>query len=119
MNNVEIEGGLGKDPDFGFTGSGRAWCRFTLAVSDIEWSGAEKREVISTTWIGCQAWGYIAEELMREDPKKGEKLYVRGKLTQSEYEDKDGKTVRKTRVGVTSFQFTNRKFREPAESALV
>ena len=84
MNSVEIEGGLVKDPEVGFTGSGRAWARFTLAVSDVVYDPQTKRDAVATLFISCQAWGSKAEEIMTADPHKGDKLYVRGKLDQSE-----------------------------------
>jgi len=111
MNNVEIEGGLANAPDFGFTKSGRAWARFTLAVSEVRWNARTSSEEISTTWVSCQAWGSQAEELMKDDPVRGEKLYVKGRLDQSEFQDSDGKTQRKTRVEIVVYQFTSRKAR--------
>lgn len=108
MNHVEIEGGLVDAPEVGFTGSGRAWARFTLAVSDVVWNPQSRQDEVATHFISCQSWGYVAEQVMTADPTKGEKLYVRGKLDQSEYEDNQGKKQRKTRVRVVSFSFTNR-----------
>jgi single-strand DNA-binding protein len=114
MNQVEIEGGVVNEVDVGFTASGRAWCRFTLAVPDVVYNPKERREQIATHFISCQAWGYVAEQLIAGDPQKGEKLYVRGKLDQSEYEDNQGKKQSKTRVQVIAFQFTNRLARVTA-----
>lgn len=108
MNHVEIEGGVVNEVEFGFTPNGRAYARLTLAVPDVVYDPATRTDTVATHFISCMAWGYTAEQLMADDPRSGEKVYVRGKLDQSSFEDKDGKKQSKTRVRIVSYAFTNR-----------
>lgn len=108
MNHVEIEGGVVNDVEFGFTPNGRAYGRFTLAVPAVVYDPQIREDKVVTHFISCMAWGYTAEQLMADEPRSGEKVYVRGSLDQSAWEDKDGKKQSKTRVRVIAYQFTNR-----------
>lgn len=118
MNKVEISGGLVNKTDWGFTESGRAYARFTLAVPGVRWNPQESREEVTTTYVSCVAWGGTAEELMEYDPRKGEKMWVVGKLSQNEWVDKKGEKQSKTRVSVDFFHWLNPKSITTAEDPL-
>ena len=100
LNKVELIGGVVRPPDLQYTKGGYPHARMTLAVNDTRYSKDEGGQVAVTHYISCQIWGTLAVNLAEVDITKGEKLYVLGSLDQSEYEDKDGNKVSKTRVRV-------------------
>lgn len=99
VNKVTLLGNLGKDPEIKFLPSGQAVANFGLATSDRykdkagEWQDR-------TEWHNVVAYGRTAE-IVRDYVKKGNKLYVEGRLTTRSWDDKDsGKKVYRTEVVV-------------------
>jgi len=103
LNRVELIGGIVRPPDLKYTPRGYPHASMTLAVEDTRYSREEGGSVATTSFIGCQAWGKMAEKMAEEEMRKGEKVYVLGQLDQSEYEDRDGNKVSKTRVRVSFY----------------
>ena len=92
MNNVNIIGRAGSDPELRYTPSGKAVTEINLAVDD-GWGENKK-----TAWIGVTFWGATAE-LAGKAIRKGDRVGISGRLTQEEWEDKQtGKRQRKTKV---------------------
>jgi len=91
MNNVNIIGRLGSDFDLKYTPSGKAVCELNLAVNDGY--GENKK----TVWLGVTIWGATAE-LAKKALNKGDLVGISGRLSQEEWEGKDGKKQRKTKV---------------------
>ena len=92
MNNVNIIGRVGADPEIKYTPSGKAVTEINLAVDDGY--GENKK----TVWIGVTIWGATAECTLKY-VRKGDRLGITGRLSQDEWEDKQtGKTQRKTKV---------------------
>jgi single-strand DNA-binding protein len=99
VNKVTLLGNLGKDPEIKFLPSGQAVANFGLATSDRykdkagEWQDR-------TEWHNVVAYGRTAE-IVRDYVKKGNKLYIEGRLTTRSWDDKDtGKKVYRTEVVV-------------------
>ena len=99
VNKVTLLGNLGKDPEIKFLPSGQAVANFGLATSDRykdkagEWQDR-------TEWHNVVAYGRTAE-IVRDYVKKGNKLYVEGRLTTRSWDDKDtGKKVYRTEIVV-------------------
>lgn len=104
MNRVEISGGLTRDPELRFlTGSGAAVLNMTVAVNEARWSAKDSAQVVVTSYISCEAWLSLAEEIADSDLKKGDEVYVVGRLSQSKIEKPDGKSESKTRVEVLAW----------------
>ena len=82
MNHWVGIGRLTRDPEVRYTQSGKAVCRFTLAIDD-GW-GEQKK----TYFIPVTCWEKLAEAC-GNNLVKGQKVTVSGKLTQRTYE-KDG-----------------------------
>ena len=92
MNQVNLIGRVGADPELRYTGSGKAVTEINLAVDDG--FGENKR----TAWIGVTIWGSTAE-CAGKYVRKGDRLGITGRLSQDEWEDKaTGKKQRKTKV---------------------
>ena len=99
VNKVTLLGNLGKDPEIKFLPSGQAVANFGLATSDRykdkagEWQDR-------TEWHNVVAYGRTAE-IVRDYVKKGNKLYIEGRLTTRSWDDKDsGKKVYRTEIVV-------------------
>jgi single-strand DNA-binding protein len=90
MNQVQLIGRIGSDPEIRHTPSGKTVATLNLAVDD-GWGDNKK-----TVWIGVTLWGTTAE-LCGRACRKGDRLGITGRLSQEEWE-KDGKKQRKTKV---------------------
>ena len=82
MNHWVGIGRLTRDPEVRYTQSGKAVCRFTLAIDD---GWGEKKK---TYFIPVTCWEKLAEAC-GNNLVKGQKVAVMGTLTQRTYE-KDG-----------------------------
>lgn len=91
-------GRLTDEPKSFATQSGKSGAEFTLAVN----SGYGEHQ--ETLFIRCSVFGKPAESLCQYVGKGGEVL-VDGRLSQSEFTDKNGEKRRTTRLMVESVQF--------------
>lgn len=111
MNSVNITGRVGGEVDLRYTPSGKAVAQLTLAVDD-GWGENKK-----TAWIGVTLWGATAE-LAKKSVRKGDRLGISGRLSQEEWEDKEGKKQRKTKVTCESMDLYEPKRNDPGNDAL-
>lgn len=87
---VILLGNVGGDPEFKVLESGTAMAKFSLAVNEGykdkngEWQN-------HTEWFKCVAWGKTAERVEKA-VKKGQPLYIEGKIKSRSWEDQDGHT---------------------------
>ncbi len=99
VNKVILVGNTGKDPEIKFLPSGQAVANFGLATSETykDKSGTQQEK---TEWHNVTAYGKVAE-IIRDYVKKGNKLYVEGRLTTRSWDDKEtNKKVYRTEVVV-------------------
>ena len=101
MNKAILVGNLVRDPELKYTQSGKAYCKFTLAVSD-------KFQKDKTDFIDCIAWNKTAE-LAGQYLKKGSKTGVVGSIAIRSYETKDGKKAKATEINVEELEFLTPK----------
>lgn len=87
LNSCSFIGRVGKDVESKSLDSGKFVCNFTLAVSETykDKSGEKKED---TQWINCVVFGKLAE-IVDKYVKKGDLLYLNGRLVNRSYE-KDG-----------------------------
>lgn len=88
LNNVQLIGRLGKDPDMRFTPNGDGVASFSLALAE-KWKTKDGEKKERTTWVDIVAWRKLAE-IAAEHLRKGSKVYVEGKLQKREWEAEDG-----------------------------
>jgi single-strand DNA-binding protein len=98
LNTVALTGRLGSDLELKRTKNDTAVTSANIAV---ECGFGESKQTI---WVGLVFWGKTAEAASKY-LGKGKKIAVSGRLSQDEYEDKDGKKVTKTRVTVENWTF--------------
>lgn len=87
LNQVTIQGRLGRDPDVRFTGSGQAVANFTLAT-DESYKDKNGDKVKKTEWHNIVVWGKSAE-YVQQYVKSGDLILIVGKL-QTRSSEKDG-----------------------------
>jgi single-strand DNA-binding protein len=97
MNKVTLAGRLTRDPELRYTSSNVALCKLGLAVSRFyKTRDGERKE--DTLFVDVTVWDRSAE-YCGENLKKGRPVLVEGRLTMSEWEDRDtGKKRRKLEV---------------------
>ncbi|GCE10338.1 single-stranded DNA-binding protein [Tengunoibacter tsumagoiensis] len=88
MNKIMLIGNLGKDPDMSYTPNGVAVTKFSLAVNRTSKSQSGERQE-ETDWFNIVAWRQLAETC-NTYLKKGQKIYVEGRLQQRKFTDKNG-----------------------------
>lgn len=98
MNNITLIGRLTRDPELKYTQSGKAFCKFSIAVQR-EFNRDE------ADFINCIAWDKRAEAIC-EYLRKGRRIATQGRLSVNSYE-KDGETKWITEVIVDKFEFVD------------
>jgi len=88
VNKVILLGNLGKDPEIRHLENGRAVTNFTLATSEV-YKNKEGNKVTTTEWHNVVLWTPLAE-VAQKYLKKGNQVYIEGKVTTRQYDDKDG-----------------------------
>lgn len=96
MNTVQILGNLARDPELRFTKTGRAVATFTVAATNTYIDSATNETKEQTAFINCVAWGKTGESV--GSCKKGERLFVEGRLQTRSYEDSNGQKKYVTEV---------------------
>ena len=100
LNRATILGRLGSDPDVKTINNGQTVATVSLATSE-KWkdknSGQDQER---TEWHRVVIWGKGAE-IIQKYVKKGQQLYVEGKLQTRKW-DKDGVTMYTTEIVATN-----------------
>ncbi len=103
FNKITIVGYLGRDPELRFTPQGTPVCDFSMATTERrkDKSGEYHDQ---TTWFRVSFWGKLAE-ISNQYLAKGKLAYVEGKLSQREWQDRDGNQRTSLEVNGTDLQF--------------
>lgn len=96
VNKALILGNLGKDPEVRHLESGKAVANFSLATSEA-YNNKQGDKVTNTEWHNIVLWSPLAE-IAEKYLKKGNQVYIEGKITTRSYDDKDGVTRYVTEV---------------------
>ena len=111
LNKVHLIGNLGNDPELKEFESGQKVATFSLATIE-KWKNKQSGEVeTKTTWHNIVVWGKVAETVHKY-LKKGNKIYIDGKIENSSYEDKDGIKKYKSEIILNSFSFLEKQTTE-------
>ncbi|GAA4426510.1 single-stranded DNA-binding protein [Pontibacter saemangeumensis] len=88
VNKVILIGNLGKDPEVRHLEGGIAVARFPIATSEsFKDKSGQKQE--RTEWHNIVVWRGLAE-VAEKYLKKGNSVYIEGRLRTNNYQDKDG-----------------------------
>jgi len=88
VNKVILVGNLGRDPEVRTLESGAKVANFTLATSET-YKNKEGQRITQTEWHNIVLWRGLAEVAERF-LKKGNQVYIEGRIRSRSYDDKDG-----------------------------
>ncbi len=97
MNKIILIGNLGRDPEMSYTPSGTAVTKFSLAVSKRVAKSQTGEKQDDTDWFNIVAWSKLAETC-NQYLRKGQKIYVEGRLSVRKYNDREN--VQRTAIDV-------------------
>jgi len=103
FNKIIIVGYLGRDPELRYTPDGTPVCNFSVATTERKKDKTGEFHDV-TTWFRVVLWRRQAE-IAAQYLAKGRQVYVEGRLTQSEYQDRDGVTRTTLEVQGTDVNF--------------
>jgi single-strand DNA-binding protein len=98
VNKAFLLGNVGKDPEIRSTGGGTMVANFGLATTDRT-KDQQGNWQDRTEWHNVVAYGRLAE-IVRDYVKKGHKLFIEGRITTRNWEDKEhpGRKVYRTEI---------------------
>jgi len=102
-NKVILLGNLTRDPQLSYLPSQTAVVDFGLATNR-RWKGQDGSERDETCFVDCRMFGRRAE-VINQYLKKGNPLFVEGRLTFDSWQGQDGTKRSKLRVTVENFEF--------------
>ena len=97
LNKVMLIGNVGNDPDVRTTSSGTPIANMSLATTR-KWKDGSGEQKEKTEWHRLTVWGKLVDVVERY-VKKGDRLYVEGRIEYSETES-DGQKKYWTNVNV-------------------
>ncbi len=103
FNKVIIVGYLGRDPEIRYTADGTPVCSFSVATTERKKDKSGEFQDV-TTWFRVSVWRRQAE-LANQYLSKGKQVYIEGRLSANEYQDRDGNTRTSLDVQASDIQF--------------
>lgn len=88
VNKIILVGNLGRDAELRYTPGGDAVLNFSLATTEV-WNDKQGQRQEHTQWFRVDFWGRRGERI-QEYMKRGQRVYVDGRLRLRDYEDRDG-----------------------------
>lgn len=107
LNRVMLIGNLGKDVEARMTPSGVKVTSFRLATTE-KYTDKNGNKVEATEWHSVVCWRGLAE-VVEKYVKRGEKVYVQGRLKTRSFEDKNGQTRYVTEIIADDVLFLSQK----------
>lgn len=88
VNRVILIGNLGKDPEVKYLDGGRGFAKFPIATSEVyrDKNGERKEQ---TEWHNIAVWRPGLVDVVEKYVKKGDKIFIEGKLRTRSWEDED------------------------------
>ena len=102
LNKVTLIGNLGNDPEVRSTTGGNRVATFSLATSR-SWNDASGSKQEKTEWHRCVVWNTKNSQLadiVEKYVKKGDKIYVEGRIEYRQWQDKENQTRYSTEINV-------------------
>jgi single-strand DNA-binding protein len=102
LNKVTLIGNLGSDPEVRSTSGGNRVATFSLATSR-SWNNPSGERQEKTEWHRCVVWNTNTSKLadiVEKYVRKGDKLYVEGRIEYRQWQDKEGQTRYSTEINV-------------------
>jgi single-strand DNA-binding protein len=96
LNKVILIGNIGRDPDLRQTEKGSAISSFSLATNTT-WVDRDGVRSERTEWHNIVAWNRLAE-ICNQIIRKGDQIYIEGRLRTRSWSDEGGEHHHKTEV---------------------
>ena len=107
VNKVILLGRLGQDPELRYTPNGAAVTTLNLATNEV-WKDNDGNKQERTEWHRVVLWRKQAE-IAGEYLKKGNRVYIEGRLQTRNWDDKDGNKRYVTEVVADTMQLVDTK----------
>ena len=107
LNKVILIGNLGQDPEARFTPQGTAVTNLSVATNE-SWKDQNGETQDRTEWHRVVMYGRMAETAS-EYMKKGQMVYVEGRLHTREWEDKNQIKRRTTEISCDNFTMLGKR----------
>ena len=107
LNKVILIGNLGQDPESRFTPQGTAVANLSIATNEA-WKDQSGELQERTEWHRVVMYGRMAETAT-EFMKKGQMVYVEGRLHTREWEDQNQMKRRTTEIRCDNFTMLGRR----------
>ena len=105
LNKVQLIGNVGRDPEVRYLDSGVAVATFPLATTDRGYTLANGTQVPERTeWHNIVLWRGLAE-VAEKYVRKGDKLYIEGKIRSRSYDDANGNKRYVTEIHADRIEF--------------
>ncbi len=108
VNKVILVGNCGRDPEIRYLPSGQAVANVSVATSSRRKDKNSGEMIEETQWHRVTFFDRLAE-IAGEYVKKGQPIYVEGRLTYRKYTDKDGIEKSSTDIIATEMQLLGRR----------
>lgn len=96
LNRAMVLGNITRDPEVRTTPSGQAVATFSIATNR-RWTTQEGQQQEATEYHDVVAWGKLAE-ISQQFLKKGNRVYVDGRLQTRSWEGQDGNKRTRTEI---------------------
>ena len=107
INKVILVGYLGKDPEVNHLEGGIAVAKFSLATTEV-YNDKNGNRQEQTEWHNIVCWRKSAE-IAEKYLKKGNAIYLEGKIRTSNYMDKENIKRYRTEIIAETFSMLDRK----------
>ena len=108
LNKVMLIGNLGDDVKMHYFEGGNCVGRFPIATSESYVSKQTGERVVNTEWHNIVVRNKAAE-VCEKYLKKGDKIYVEGRIKSRQWQAEDGNTRYSTEIQVQDFTFLTPK----------
>ncbi len=109
INKVILIGNLGADPEMKYLEGGAVTARFNMATSETYTRNGER--ITQTEWHRIELWENLAK-VAEQYLKKGDTVYIEGKIRTDEWLDKDGNNRQIMRIRGTNMTLLGNRRQE-------
>jgi len=114
LNQVQLIGNVGNDPEVREVQGGAKVASFRLATTE-RYTDRNGEKQSNTDWHNIVAWNKTAE-IIEKLVRKGANLFIAGKLKTRQWQDQQGNKRYTTEVAVENIQILDRRTDAPASS---
>ena len=119
MNKVILIGNVGVDPDVRYVDAGVAVATLRLATTERGYRLQNGTEVPDRTeWHNVVLWRQLAETVEKY-VRKGDKLYIEGKLHTRSYDDRSGQKRYVVEIWVDAMEMLSPRRQDNVETPVV